>query len=58
MKDLDAPLFSFLARAAKWRMVDFDTWDLANTAWAFSVEGTQRPKLMQSLGAAGSLLIE
>ena len=32
----DAQLFAALARAAEWRLGDFNVQDLANTAWAFA----------------------
>ena len=46
---VDAPLFSALARSAEKRVADFGASDLANIAWAFANAGQLDARLFASL---------
>ena len=48
----DERLFSMLAAAAELRMRDFNSQELANTAWAFATVGHMDEQLFSTLAAA------
>ena len=46
---LDASLFTTLARASEWHMCEFNAQNLANTAWAFAAAGQLDAELFTAL---------
>ena len=54
VKQLKEKLFTTLARAAEWRVGDFDAQGLANTAWAFETAKQSNEKLFTALGKAAA----
>ena len=48
----DGQLFMVLARAAGWRVGDFNVQELSNTAWAFATAGQLDVQLFTTLARA------
>merc|ERR1711977_786662 len=45
----DVSLFMGLARAAVWKVSEFNPQDLANTAWAFAMAGQPAPTMLDPM---------